>query len=775
MLPSWCSELCCAVAVGVAQGVQRRGWAESERGAERRRRAMEAAMEVVADAAVAMLAAVLLTALLPAALALALLMTIGRGVWLRWLERRHPELELERRTRVAAAMDSQRCQGLATALLALRGRLPRQRLLRALQEGVVERRGAAGELLHPHLRLALTSRWGRYAWRSPDAAFDLQRHVVEAPPTWRGRPVTPANLQEWMSAHAGKLQAAGHPPWQVTLLVADERTFVLARAHLALLAADALSLAALLPLEPAPSPPPPPPPTPPPPSPPPLLGEDDELPPQQVAAPEEAEPEPEEAWSWERWDPREDPSDAPCIPPPPPPMEALPALARHALRAARAALAALQALDPARGGADGATGGPLLGALALMVALVLVLVRAPGDPLGKRAAFLWAAPGACARALRPWALVRRAAAWAWALGVWAAAVAPLLLLREASLLLLATGAGAGGRRRSAAGAAAAASGAAGRLALGAAREATAIARTALAAPRAALLEIHSSCGQPLSELQAATLCGRRALAWSAPVAADTLRKARAGTGMGSGAGAFLGDEVALAALARALDVYFCAAALPRPDAVHATARVLSLSAALGRAPHRTAPWLCLALPTGAACEGWRRTARAAAAEAAAARRRSRGLRAAAAAAEAAAAALLPSALLRMALNALTRRYALDVTFLREDAPVAGGVECGGAWQRRTLCGCEVEEAFVWRPLQANISMAVCVSRGPRGLQLGVLADAQLTPAPAFLAAVFEQEVRRAAGDPSPPPLAAAPPPTPPPPRALTRAARHKAL
>ncbi|GLG96902.1 Uncharacterized protein GBIM_03776, partial [Gryllus bimaculatus] len=131
-------------------------------------------------------------------------------------------------------------------------------------EGVVERRGAAGELLHPHLRLALTSRWGRYAWRSPDAAFDLQRHV------------------EWVSAQAGKLLAAGHPPWQVALLVADERTFVLARAHLALLAADALSLAALLPLEPAPSPSPPPPPTPPPPSPPPLLGEDDELPPQQV-------------------------------------------------------------------------------------------------------------------------------------------------------------------------------------------------------------------------------------------------------------------------------------------------------------------------------------------------------------------------------------------------------------------------------------------------------------------------------------------------------------
>ncbi|GLG96903.1 Uncharacterized protein GBIM_03777, partial [Gryllus bimaculatus] len=102
-------------------------------GAERPRRAMEAAMEVAADAAVAALAAVLLTALLPAALALALLMTVGRGAWLRWLERRHPELELERRTRVAAAMDSQRCQGLATALLALRGRLPRQRLLRALQ------------------------------------------------------------------------------------------------------------------------------------------------------------------------------------------------------------------------------------------------------------------------------------------------------------------------------------------------------------------------------------------------------------------------------------------------------------------------------------------------------------------------------------------------------------------------------------------------------------------------------------------------------------------
>jgi hypothetical protein len=62
------------------------------------------------------------------------------------------------------------------------------------QADILDRRNAKGHLMFPHLRTALTTRWGRYAWENP-SSFSLDNHLVVGSALFRGRIVNDWNIQ----------------------------------------------------------------------------------------------------------------------------------------------------------------------------------------------------------------------------------------------------------------------------------------------------------------------------------------------------------------------------------------------------------------------------------------------------------------------------------------------------------------------------------------------------------------------------------------------------
>ncbi|KAF4533306.1 hypothetical protein B566_EDAN004427 [Ephemera danica] len=185
--------------------------------------------------------AVLLTfALAPSLLLFYVVTSACRTLWCSLLEKRFPGVEPDRSPSVRAATDTRRNQGVVTVLVHVRGRcdpeLIRQRV--QVREEVLERRDAKGELCFPRLRAALTSRWGHYAWRPCEPhEFRLDSHVVVGSQHFRGRPVTDANIQDYMSDIVSKFLPVELPPWQLVLVPvsaapsADPRFYALLRLH----------------------------------------------------------------------------------------------------------------------------------------------------------------------------------------------------------------------------------------------------------------------------------------------------------------------------------------------------------------------------------------------------------------------------------------------------------------------------------------------------------------------------------------------------------------
>ncbi|XP_049850804.1 uncharacterized protein LOC126323926 isoform X1 [Schistocerca gregaria] len=139
-----------------------------------------------------------------------------RHVYLRVARWRWPDLEVVSPVRVRALMDTRRNQALLTAVVGLRTAVDLAALQARLSERLVELCEPGGGLRYPRLRYALTTAWGRYAWREEDA-FQLEAHVVAAPSL-----PAPAVDHPWAQQAASDVAARFLPhhlsPWQVALL-----------------------------------------------------------------------------------------------------------------------------------------------------------------------------------------------------------------------------------------------------------------------------------------------------------------------------------------------------------------------------------------------------------------------------------------------------------------------------------------------------------------------------------------------------------------------------
>uniref|UniRef100_A0A7G3A9K2 Nonsense-mediated mRNA decay factor SMG8 n=1 Tax=Lutzomyia longipalpis TaxID=7200 RepID=A0A7G3A9K2_LUTLO len=85
-------------------------------------------------------------------------------------------------------------------------------------EHVLERRNKDHTLAFPFMKRSLTRRWSHYAWADDASNFDIDNHVIFSQEGYRGRPITDANVQLFLSEQSSKFLPLNLPPWQITVV-----------------------------------------------------------------------------------------------------------------------------------------------------------------------------------------------------------------------------------------------------------------------------------------------------------------------------------------------------------------------------------------------------------------------------------------------------------------------------------------------------------------------------------------------------------------------------
>ncbi|XP_059056672.1 uncharacterized protein LOC131850467 [Achroia grisella] len=158
---------------------------------------------------------------------------ISKQLWLRVLSSRYPNLEFIQYDTVRSLLDTHRNQGIINVLLAFKG-VPNPEIIKQhLIEHVLDRRDTNGQLMFPRLRHLLVSCWGNYAW-DVNVVFRPENHCIVANAVYRGRPVSDNNIQEFVSETVSKYFPNEQPPWQYIIIPCvspEPKYYILVRVH----------------------------------------------------------------------------------------------------------------------------------------------------------------------------------------------------------------------------------------------------------------------------------------------------------------------------------------------------------------------------------------------------------------------------------------------------------------------------------------------------------------------------------------------------------------
>ncbi|XP_058805780.1 uncharacterized protein LOC131672524 isoform X2 [Phymastichus coffea] len=541
----------------------------------------------------------------------------------------------------------------------------------------------------PLLRHALTTKCCLYAWERLDE-FSVDDHLLVSPASFKGRPISEANVQDYVSDVTSKYLAGALSPWQVHLIGQQSR-YVLVRAHHLLLRQEQLAPGDFLPLERSSWP--------------------------AAAAARDAADSPfanlyaepsalprlhqqlTESFSnvWNEFLCNNDPTERPEI------LKKRTSLWQCAKIWIIVCFCFVKELRRQRARNEAPGLGDLWPAFAREA---------------RKRSLSWSLlVQASINLLNPAEMLRTGAAWLWYLAVVATLKTPILLWREiraASLLnehhyypdslvsILSCYLP---------------------LIFRASLEALSILAIAAGAPLAIMEELLRGRGS--DELRAVSQSGRKVVAWSEEIEVGLLQRIAAVSGAADA-------EILLAAAVDSLKEYFRCAARPLPAELLATAKFRSQRSlyAAGREPG-AGGLLCLALPTRAPLldDDPVEMLQAVQSRVREARRRQRAIYAVTAA-EASSGLLtrcLPSVLLKLALNHLSRRYSLAITHVDGQLPVDG-----------------LRSAVFWRPPQGNCSLSMTLHRHAEVVRLGVMADAMLGPQHAAIARSFPRSLDKLA-------------------------------
>ncbi|RVE43849.1 hypothetical protein evm_011517 [Chilo suppressalis] len=616
---------------------------------------------------------------------------LSKHLWLKVLSSRYPGLEFIRPDTVRSLLDTHRNQGIINVLLSVKGTPNPEEIKEKLTNHVIDCRDKNGDLMFPRLRQLLVSCWGNYAWDA-SVPFRPENHFIMATSVYRGRPVSETNIQEYVSEIVSKYFPNEQPPWQyiiIPCISTEPKYYILVRVHhLFLTGEKSLNIGDLLLLEQ---------------SQPENITEHSEYTQQSPLA--KLFPTPSaipELWeklnenlsnAWNEFVSEYDPVESPRA------LKTLPGafhVAGLILISGVSVLRELVKKRSSRLASEGpVTATSLLAAVQreckrrnLTIPKVIISPLVTVDPRKwPRRAFNAALTTALTIIKFPIRLRDEIVALNQLRKIGHVKEMHTLTWKYAELAQLC------------------------------ARAVSEACRGMLEIYRAPAKLWEDTVGADDGKshlLQTVSLCGRKVVAWSRPIPRAGVERAARALGVSS-------TDVALYAATEALRAYFEQAQANTPETVLTTARAATedflFTFAEGNGKrykkYHTGGMVCLCVPIGASA---RRIA--CVVESACARQRAL---AAAWAAQARCGALtraVPSPLARLALNALSRRYA--VSYAEINAPV-------DAAPRITLWGQAVDSVVYWRPPQANISMSLTVIQYAGSVRLAVMTDARLQP------------------------------------------------
>ncbi|XP_021711906.1 uncharacterized protein LOC110680414, partial [Aedes aegypti] len=138
-----------------------------------------------------------------------------RKLWIAFLANRYPYLKFARTNNIRSLVDTSRNPGVFHILLQVEGKYHRNEIQLKITDHVLARRDHYGRPCFSRLKFPLISCWGQYAFVKKTKDFNIDNHIILAPSLHRGRPLTEANLQDYVSDIISKYMPPEIPPWQI--------------------------------------------------------------------------------------------------------------------------------------------------------------------------------------------------------------------------------------------------------------------------------------------------------------------------------------------------------------------------------------------------------------------------------------------------------------------------------------------------------------------------------------------------------------------------------
>ncbi|XP_029179007.1 uncharacterized protein LOC114946595 isoform X1 [Nylanderia fulva] len=615
--------------------------------------------------------------LVPLLLIAYLVMTWTRRSWIRFIKWKYPNYVVVEENSIRSILDQGRNHGICTLLV----------------EGRLIVKGVRNHLAHlastrKYLRSALFTRWGVYVWKELD--YSVDSHLVNSPCSFRGRPITDNNIQDYISDVTSKFLPGKLPPWQVHVVNCfvrgEERQVCLVRAHHLLLRQEHLTLADFLPLKYSTDN---------------WTCQESDSPFTNLYAEPTALPRLRqmliESFSnyWNDFLYNNDPIERPEI------LKKRIGVSQCVKIAMIVLVCTLKELARQWRKAEGLK----------FLELVSIVQRESSKRSFNPRLIL----ESITKSFNPINILHSCIALSWYIMVTLCLRTPFLLVRELQALksrhkhyyadtltymlfcYLP-------------------------LTFQAIREIMSISWIAVTAPKIIVEELFLKHPQS-NQLQTISPCGRKVVAWSEEVDVDLVRKIANVTGATE-------TEVLLVATVDALKEYFRHSDVNVPDDVLATVKFVSQRAVFLR-NHEARGILCLALPTRTPLfhDDLVEILQVIQRNVQEARSRQSAIYAITAAETSCGfiSSCVPAIVLKLLLNQLSRRYSLCLTHVDGDLPVEG-----------------IDGAIYWRPPQGNCNMSMTLHKRGNGVRLGVMGDALLGPQHFVLARTFPQSVRNLA-------------------------------
>lgn len=599
----------------------------------------------------------------------------SRRCWVRFVKWKYPQYLIVNQNSIQSILEHGRKQGIYTLLV--QGRF--------ITENV------RSHLIHlasskSFLKMRLTTKWGLYAWRKLDD-FSVDNHLIISPGSFKGRPITESNIQDYVSDVTAKFLPSNHSPWQVHVINCvvrgEESKFCLVRVHHLLLQQDNFTLADFLPLKVSP----------------------ENWPCQKTNSPftnlySEPSALPRlheklaESFSntWNEFLCNNDPLERPEI------FKKPISLCLCGKIAIIVMVSTMKELTRKYKKIEG-----------LRIKEILQVLRKEAQTRNFTSQIILKSFSA---SLNPFEFSRFIISWIWYLAVSLTLKIPILFIRElkafkstdkhyypdtlSSILFSYLP-----------------------LIFQATLELFSITAIAVGAPRSIFDELFLKHAE-INLLQTISPCGRKVVAWSDEVNAEILQKISSVTGATE-------TEILLVAIVDSLNEYFRQSLHLIPEKILATAKFVSQRDLFVKNP-KTRGLLCLGLPTKThlfeddlieILQIIQRNIQDA-------RSKQRAIYAITKAETSSGliTSCLPSIFLKILLNHLTRRYSVSLTHVDGDLPIDG-----------------IRTAVYWRPPQGNCSMSMTLHRHGNGVRLGVMCDAMFGPQHTIITKTFPKSVQ----------------------------------